>query len=336
MKKLLTELHQSKIVKDGRNIYLEGVVAKSEERNNNNRIYPKHVLENAMDGLQDKIRNGTAFSELGHSQSLEPSLDRVAGLIESVRRHGNTYHGRIRLIPEGMGKIAMAIVQSNGTLGASTKGVGSVKPRKDGINEVQSDYKCVGIDIVGAPSCQSAFLSAIDESIRSNKLTLTESAVAMNILRESFSAADFARSTEDEFSRSIVAGHAGFPSTSGDDSTYVERSVKWTANIVSQLADLNLQMQNAGLTDATLDKYIELLQALRTAQPTSPRKHNEALDSDPFVRQAQLREAASDRKMRRIRESAMRMLSRGGKYNQGNINESTFIKALKIKESDNG
>jgi hypothetical protein len=142
---------EPRVHQDGKNLYLEGTMAVANVRNNNNRIYPREILENAVDAIQDKIRNKSAFSELGHSSTPDPQLDRVAGLLESLRRRGDTWHGRIKILDAGMGKIARSIIRANGTLGASTKGFGTVR-NVNGCNVVQEDYRPCGIDIVGNPS----------------------------------------------------------------------------------------------------------------------------------------------------------------------------------------
>src|SRR5262245_38241793 len=143
----------TKISHEGKNIFLEGLMLQANVRNNNNRIYRKELLESAVDSLQTKIKNGSAFSELGHSTTPEPQLDRVAGVLESLRQRGDAWYGRIKVIDEGAGRIARAILKANGTLGASSKGFGTTKV-VNGIHEVQDGYSLCGVDIVGAPSCK--------------------------------------------------------------------------------------------------------------------------------------------------------------------------------------
>src|SRR5262245_22047663 len=181
---LLTETASlTKISHQGKHVYLEGLMLRANERNSNNRLYKRELLEAAVDAVQTKIRNGSAFSELGHSTTPEPQLDRVAGVLESLRQRGDTWYGRIKVIDEGAGRIARAIVRAGGTLGASSKGFGTTKG-VNGIHEVQDGYSLCGVDIVSDPSCKEATLKAVTESIRNKQLSLHESAMAMRILAE--------------------------------------------------------------------------------------------------------------------------------------------------------
>ena len=63
-----------------------------------------------------------------------------------------------------MGKIAKNFIEEGVRLGVSSRGLGSVKLNKEGINEVQDDFHLATVDIVADPSAPDAFVQGIMES----------------------------------------------------------------------------------------------------------------------------------------------------------------------------
>ena len=62
-----------------------------------------------------------------------------------------------------MGKIAQNFIEEGVRLGVSSRGLGSVKQLKDGVNEVQDDFHLATVDIVADPSAPDAFVQGIME-----------------------------------------------------------------------------------------------------------------------------------------------------------------------------
>ena len=62
------------------------------------------------------------------------------------------------------GKIVKNLIDEGARLGVSSRGMGSLKPGKDGIQEVQGDfYLATAADIVADPSAPHAFVAGIME-----------------------------------------------------------------------------------------------------------------------------------------------------------------------------
>jgi len=62
------------------------------------------------------------------------------------------------------GKIVKNLIDEGAKLGVSSRGMGSLKPVQDGLQEVQSDfYLATAADIVADPSAPDAFVSGIME-----------------------------------------------------------------------------------------------------------------------------------------------------------------------------
>jgi hypothetical protein len=65
-----------------------------------------------------------------------------------------------------MGNIAKGLLKSGANLGVSSRGMGSLKPNKNGIMEVQDDFRlATAADIVADPSAPNAFVKGVMENV---------------------------------------------------------------------------------------------------------------------------------------------------------------------------
>lgn len=155
---------------DGKkNFYIEGIFMQGGIKNRNGRMYPVDTLvAEANRYAQELVAKGRAYGELGHPNGPSINLDRVSHRIVELKQiddTGNIY-GKALVMDEGMGKIARGIIDMGGTLGVSSRGMGSIKEGKDGIMEVQKDfYLATAADIVADPSAPDAFVQGIMEGV---------------------------------------------------------------------------------------------------------------------------------------------------------------------------
>ena len=144
--------------------YIEGIFAQAEKKNRNGRMYPKKVLEKAVDEYQGLIKAKRAISELNHPQSPTPNPERASHLIESLKWEGNDVIGKARVLTAlPMGKIVKGLIDEGVQLGVSTRGLGSIMMR-EGVNIVQPDFTMTAIDVVGDPSGPNCFVNGILEN----------------------------------------------------------------------------------------------------------------------------------------------------------------------------
>lgn len=246
MSKLLVEYSDARAHHENGSSVLEGCVLKSNFVNRNNRYYPREVMESAVSDLQQKIKNGSAFGMLGHSMNPGVEHEKISHVIEFIRRRGDDWHSRVRLIREGAGKIARSILESGGNLGFSSKGVGDVRPHKDGYNVVQPNFKIHSIDLVGDPST-GEFAKQLKESILSENFSINESALALKILRDMDSKLGTNLASQQERLGmsstwdNLYAGHEGFPSIKELRSavlSHLERMDDDTFRVLAALIDL--------------------------------------------------------------------------------------------------
>lgn len=171
--KLITELNESvkyvtEATEDGKkNLYIEGPFLQSEIKNRNGRVYPRSVMEREVNRYSDQfVSKGRAMGELGHPDGPSINLDRVSHIIESLKQDGTNWVGRARITDTPMGNIARGLIESGAQLGVSSRGMGSLKLNREGINEVQDDFHlATAADIVADPSAPDAFVNGIMEGV---------------------------------------------------------------------------------------------------------------------------------------------------------------------------
>jgi hypothetical protein len=152
---------------DTKKYFIEGVFLQGNIANRNRRYYPKDILQREVERYEkDYVKQNRAFGELGHPDNSTINLDRVSHMIESLKESGNNYEGRARILSSlPMGKIAAGLLDEGAKLGVSSRGLGSLKLNREGINEVQNDFMLATAgDIVADPSAPDAFVRGIMEN----------------------------------------------------------------------------------------------------------------------------------------------------------------------------
>lgn len=149
-----------------KNFYITGVFAEANSLNKNKRVYPKHIMEKAVNTyIQEKVNTHRAFGELDHPSGPKINPDRISHLIEELEWNGNQLYGKAKILDTPMGNIARGIMEGGGSLGVSTRGMGEVKKNPNGIMEVQEGLRYSTIaDIVTDPSAHNAWVNSIMEN----------------------------------------------------------------------------------------------------------------------------------------------------------------------------
>lgn len=152
---------------DGKkNYFIEGIFMQGDIKNRNGRIYPSATLESEMDRYNKEfIETKRALGELGHPDGPQINGDRVSHLITDMRRDGNDFYGKAKILSTPMGEIVKSLLDEGVKIGVSTRGLGSVKAGRDGVMEVQKDFHLSTVDIVTDPSAPNAFVNGIMENV---------------------------------------------------------------------------------------------------------------------------------------------------------------------------
>ena len=171
MKLIREEIESVKVftesLKNGKkNLYIEGVFLQGNIKNRNGRMYPMETLQREVGRyMKEHVNTGRALGELGHPDGPTVTLDRVSHKITSLRASGTNFIGRAKILESTpMGKIASSLLSEGVKLGVSSRGIGSLKPTKEGFNVVGEDFMlATAADIVAAPSAPDAFVEGIME-----------------------------------------------------------------------------------------------------------------------------------------------------------------------------
>lgn len=149
----------------GKNHFIEGVFMQSESKNRNGRIYPRKIMESAVNKyVKEQVKTRRAVGELNHPEGPTVNLDKVSHIIESLDWNGNDVVGKARILETPMGKIVKGLLDGGVQLGVSTRGMGSLENR-NGAMYVKDDFILSTVDIVQDPSAPTAFVNGIMEGV---------------------------------------------------------------------------------------------------------------------------------------------------------------------------
>lgn len=144
---------------------IDGIFMQAEQVNRNRRIYPKKVLEKAVNKYTtDYVNKGRAVGELNHPDGPTINLDKVSHRITELQWNGNDVVGKALILDTPMGKIVKGLLEGGCQLGVSSRGMGTVAS-KNGQTFVNDDFVLSTVDIVQDPSAPSAFVNGIMEGV---------------------------------------------------------------------------------------------------------------------------------------------------------------------------
>ena len=152
----------------GKNYFIEGVFMQGNIKNRNGRMYPMETQMKEVNRYnKEYIEPNRAYGELGHPQGPTINLERVSHMIKDLYQDGNNVMGKAKIMTETpMGKIVKNLMDEGAKLGVSSRGMGTLKPGKDGTNMVQSDFQlATAADIVADPSAPNAFVEGVMEGV---------------------------------------------------------------------------------------------------------------------------------------------------------------------------
>ena len=171
MKLIREEIESVKVftesLKNGKkNLYIEGIFLQGNIKHRNGRMYPMETLQKEVGRyIKEHVDTGRALGELGHPDGPTVNLDRVSHKITSLKESGSNFIGRAKILESTpMGSIAKSLLSEGVKLGVSSRGIGSLKPTKEGFNVVGEDFMlATAADIVADPSAPDAFVDGVME-----------------------------------------------------------------------------------------------------------------------------------------------------------------------------
>jgi hypothetical protein len=148
-----------------KNMFIEGIFLQGDLKNRNGRMYPMETLRREVQRYtENHVNSGRALGELGHPDGPTVNLDRVSHKIVSLKENGTNFIGKAKILSTPMGKIAESLISEGVKLGVSSRGIGSLKQTREGVNIVGDDFMLsTAADIVADPSAPDAFVEVIME-----------------------------------------------------------------------------------------------------------------------------------------------------------------------------
>ena len=148
------------------NLIVEGRLQTAETKNGNGRFYPREILEREVKNYIDgPIKENRALGELDHPDSSIINLKNVSHNIKNIRWDGDDVVGTIEILPTPSGNILTELFRNGITVGVSSRGMGSLQPDSNGVQEVQDDFELLCWDFVSTPSTPGAYVHPISEGL---------------------------------------------------------------------------------------------------------------------------------------------------------------------------
>jgi len=143
---------------------IKGIFMQSDIKNRNNRMYPEQVLAKEVTRYnKEYVNQNRAFGELGHPDGPVVNLERASHMITKLYPDGKNFIGEAKIMDTPYGKIVKNLIDEGAKLGVSSRGMGSLEPKRD-MQVVRDDfYLATAADIVADPSAPNAFVEGIME-----------------------------------------------------------------------------------------------------------------------------------------------------------------------------
>lgn len=169
------------------------VLQEADRPNRNGRVYPKAVLEKALNSayVRERIATKTFYSEAGHP--LDPSASRqlainhsnIACIVTEFWWEGNLLKGRVETANTAVGRDMAGLIEQGSKVAFSLRAQGNVhKNPVTGLVEVEDGLMIFAYDWVINPSHDKAFMERICEATIKSLYKTTRNNLTASILCE--------------------------------------------------------------------------------------------------------------------------------------------------------
>lgn len=146
-------------------LFMQGIFIQGGVKNHNERIYPVHEINKAVDNINKKLHEGySVCGEIDHPEELTINLDRITHKIVKMWMDGAAGLGKLEVLPTPQGNLIRTLIESDVKLGVSSRGVGNVDDRGH-----VSDFEIITVDIVMNPSAPQAYPKPVYESLNARR-----------------------------------------------------------------------------------------------------------------------------------------------------------------------
>lgn len=153
------------------------VLQESDRPNRNGRIYPKAILEKALNAphIKERLETNTWYGEAGHpfdssvQRQMTIDMRNIAFIIKEIWWEGNLLKGRLETAATAVGRDMKGLIEQGCKVAFSLRAQGNVHTNPvTGLVEVEDGLQILGYDWVQTPSHAKAFMEKIcEETIKS-------------------------------------------------------------------------------------------------------------------------------------------------------------------------
>ena len=113
---------------------------------------------------EQMINTKRALGELNHPTSAEINPERACHIIESLRKEGNYYIGRSKILSSPIGNLVKSLLLDGVKLGVSSRALGTLAEEDGTKGNRVSNLHLICVDVVSDPSVHTAFVEGVLES----------------------------------------------------------------------------------------------------------------------------------------------------------------------------
>jgi hypothetical protein len=221
---------------------ISGPFTRTDFPNGNNRVYPRDVMQKAIEALRPKVEAGRVRMMVDHP-AWEASMRSVGAIvleISDVDGAGYAYY-KAQIIDTAAGKDLKAIVDAGGKLGVSTRGYGAAAydqefpPFAGKFDVIQPGFDLRTFDFVDDPSVSDTeAYCQIESNRRSNPMkTIDELKSAYPELMESFKASVIESEVKKAVDESVAKAEAEKTTLVAEKEAVVESNKKLSETVKS-------------------------------------------------------------------------------------------------------
>ncbi|MCK9557583.1 MAG: hypothetical protein M0R50_06030 [Candidatus Cloacimonetes bacterium] len=148
---------------------ITGIFQVADDMNANGRIYPRPVVREAVEAIQEDLAGRSVWGEFDHPADAKIHLDRISHLLTKVWMEGKNVFGEAEIIDELPFGQQLKTLIKRGRVGISSRGIGDMDVRDQGGQEtyyVTEGYRFVTWDAVAEPSVTGAILHICEGKLK--------------------------------------------------------------------------------------------------------------------------------------------------------------------------
>lgn len=155
---------EEKNSREASTMWITGPYLGAEIVNKNKRIYGSDEVAREVNRFTNEmVKTGRAMGELNHPASAEVNPERACHLITELRRDGNIFYGKSKVLSTPLGGLVRSLINDGVKVGMSSRALGKLIEENTGVSRV-TDMRLITVDCVADPSYTKAFVNGILES----------------------------------------------------------------------------------------------------------------------------------------------------------------------------